>query len=97
MRDASLTPSRAVRIPPAAEAFMPRIVVQLSAKEARALKARTGKRTVKAALQEWIERASTERSVAELRAALKESRKEEVAGKGRRFKSGREAMRWLES
>ena len=30
-------------------------------------------------------------------AALKDSLKEEAAGKGRRFSSGREAIRWLES
>ena len=30
-------------------------------------------------------------------AALKQSLKEESAGKGRRFRSGREAIRWLES
>ena len=30
-------------------------------------------------------------------AALKESLKEEAAGQGRRFRSGREAIRWLES
>jgi len=48
------------------------------------------------AQKEWIESASTECSVAELKAALKESRKEEAAGKGRRFESGRVAMRWLE-
>jgi hypothetical protein len=34
---------------------------------------------------------------AELRAALKVSWKEESAGKGRRFRTGREAMRSLEN
>jgi len=49
------------------------------------------------AQKEWSEPASTARTVAELKSALKKSRKEEVAGKGRRFKTGREAIRWLES
>lgn len=40
---------------------------------------------------------NVKRSAAELRASLKDSLKEEVAGKGRRFDSGREAIRWLES
>lgn len=41
--------------------------------------------------------ASPQRTIAELRAALRESLKEEAAGKGKRFRSGREAIRWLES
>ena len=32
-----------------------------------------------------------------LRAALKSSLKEEAAGRGKHFRSGREAIRWLES
>ena len=50
-----------------------------------------------AALKAWAAHANAKRSAAELRAALKESLKEEAAGKGRRFDSGREAIRWLES
>jgi hypothetical protein len=42
-------------------------------------------------------RADARRSAAELRAALKDSLEEETAGKGRRFDSAREAIRWLES
>jgi hypothetical protein len=62
-----------------------------------ALKARTGKRSAAAALKAWAAHANAKRSNADLRAALKESLKEEAAGKGRRFGSGREAVRWLES
>ena len=47
--------------------------------------------------QEWAARANAERTWADLRAALKESLKEEGAGKGKRFRNGREAIRWLES
>jgi hypothetical protein len=48
-----------------------------------------------AALRTRVTRANPKRSTAELRGALKESLKEEAAGKGRSFQSGREAMRWL--
>ena len=81
----------------AAEAPMTNVTVQLSDREIEALKARTGKRSAAAALKAWAARANAKRSAAELRAALKESLKEEAAGKGRRFDSGREAIRWLES
>ena len=50
-----------------------------------------------AALKAWVARANAKRSIAELRAVLKESLKEEATGKGRSFSSGREAIRWLES
>ena len=73
------------------------VTVQLSDQEIEALKARTGKRSAAAALKAWAARANAKRSTAELRAALKDSLKEEAAGKGRSFDSGREAMRWLES
>lgn len=73
------------------------VTVQLSDREIEALKARTGKRSAAAALKAWAARANAKRSAAELRAALKDSSKEEAAGKGRRFQSGREAIRWLES
>jgi hypothetical protein len=59
--------------------------------------ARTGKRNVEAALKAWAARANAERTVTELRAAVKESLKEEAAGKGKHSRSGREAIRWLES
>jgi hypothetical protein len=72
------------------------IVIELSPEDEKALKVRTGKRGA-AAVREWIARASTERTSAQLKAALTRSRKEEAMGKGRRFKSGREAVRWLES
>jgi hypothetical protein len=81
----------------AAEAPMTNVTVELSEREIEALKARTGKRSAAAALKAWAARANAKRSAAELRAALKDSLKEEAAGKGRRFDSGREAIRWLES
>lgn len=76
---------------------MASVTVQLSEREIEALKARTGKRNAAAALKAWATRANAERTVAKLRAALKESLQEEAAGKGKRFRSGREAIRWLES
>jgi len=65
--------------------------VQLTDRQIEALKARTGKRSAASALKAWAARANTRRSIAELRAALKESLKENATGKGRRFSSGREA------
>jgi hypothetical protein len=76
---------------------MTNVTVQLSKPEIHALKARTGKRNAAAALKAWAARASAKRSAAELRAALKDSLKEEAAGKGRRFDGGRDAIQWLES
>lgn len=76
---------------------MTSVTVQLSEREIRALKALTGKRNAEAALKAWASRANAERTVAQLRAALKESLKEEAAAKGKTFRSGREAIRWLES
>jgi hypothetical protein len=76
---------------------MTSVTVQLTEQEIKALKARTGKRNAEAALKEWAVRANAERTSADLREALKESLQEEAAGKGRRFRSGREAIRWLES
>jgi len=76
---------------------MTNVTVQLTEREIQALKKRTGKRNATAALKEWVARADAKRSVVELRTALKDSLKEEAAGKGRRFTSGREAFRWLES
>jgi len=73
------------------------VTVQLTAREVKMLKARTGERNASAALKAWVTRANPKRTTTELRAALKESLKEESAGKGRRFRSAREAMRWLES
>lgn len=76
---------------------MTNVTVELSDREIEALKARTGKRSAAAALKAWAVRANAKRSAAELRAALKDSLKEESARKGQRFESGREAIRWLES
>ncbi|HET9391750.1 MAG TPA: hypothetical protein VFO44_19040 [Steroidobacteraceae bacterium] len=76
---------------------MTNVTVQLSDREIKALKARTGKRSAAAALKAWAARANPRRSAAELRAALKESLEEEATSKGRGFTSGREAIRWLES
>lgn len=59
------------------------------------LKARTGEKDASAAVKAWVSSANPKRSTAELRAALRESLKEETAGKGRTFRSSREAMRWL--
>lgn len=75
---------------------MTTIVIELSPEDEKALKARTGKRGA-AAVREWIARANMERTSKQLKVALTHSRREEAAGKGRRFKSGREAIRWLES
>ncbi len=76
---------------------MTSVTVQLSKREIEALKERTAKRNAEAALKAWAARANQQRTIAELRAALRESSKEEAAGKGKRFRSGREAIRWLES
>ena len=65
------------------------VTVQLSNRQIEALKASTGKRSAAAALKAWAARANANRSIAELRAALKDSLKEEATGKGRRFGSGR--------
>ena len=71
------------------------VTVQLTDREIRMLKARTGEMDPSAAEKAWVSRANPKHSTAELRAALKESLKEEKSGKGRTFRSGREAMRWL--
>ena len=76
---------------------MTRVTVQLSEREIRMLKARTGERDTAAALKAWVDRANPKRTSAELRAVLKDSLKEKAAGKGRRFRTGRETIRWLES
>jgi hypothetical protein len=76
---------------------MTSVTVQLTEQEIKALKARTGKRNAEAALKAWAARANAGRTSADLREALKESLQEEAVGKGRRFRSGREAIRWLES
>jgi hypothetical protein len=76
---------------------MTSVTVQLSEREIKALKTLTGKRNAEAALKAWAARANAERTVVQLRTALKESLKEEAAGKGKAFRSGREAIRWLES
>jgi len=75
---------------------MTNITVQLTDREIRMLKARTGERDASAALKAWVTRANPKRTIAELRTALQESLKEETASKGRSFRSGREALRWLE-
>lgn len=76
---------------------MTSVTVQLSKREIEALKERTGKRYAEAALKAWAARANPQRTVSELRAALRESLKEEGAGEGKRFRNGHEAIRWLES
>jgi hypothetical protein len=76
---------------------MTNVTVQLTDLEIKMLKARTGERDATAALKAWVTRANPKRTTAELRAALRESLKEEIAGKGRSFRSGREALRWLEN
>jgi hypothetical protein len=55
---------------------MTSVTVQLSDREIKALKARTGKKNTEAALKAWAARANTEHTVAELRAALKEWNKQ---------------------
>ena len=74
---------------------MTNITIELSPEDIRALKARTGKRSASAALKAWVANADTVRTVKQLRAALAPSIAEETAARGRRFKSGREAVRWL--
>lgn len=76
---------------------MTSVTVQLSDREIKMLKARTGEKNAEAALKAWVDRANPKHTSAELKAALKESLKEEAADQGRRFRSGREAIRWLES
>jgi hypothetical protein len=73
------------------------VTVQLGDQEIKTLKARTGEKNAEAALKAWVGRATPKRSSAALRAALKQSLKEETAGTGQRFRSGREAIRWRES
>jgi hypothetical protein len=74
---------------------MTSVTVRLTDREIKMLKARTGERDASAALKAWVTRANPKRSTAELRTALRESLKEEAAGKGRTFRSGCEAIRWL--
>ena len=74
---------------------MTSVTVRLTDREIKMLKARTGESDASAAVKAWVARANPKRMAAELRAALRESIKEEAAGKGRTFRSGREAMRWL--
>lgn len=76
---------------------MTSVTIRLSDRQIAALKARTGRGSAAEALKAWAARANPKRSAGELRAALKDSLKEEAAGAGRRFVSGREAIRWLES
>ena len=76
---------------------MTSVTVQLSDQEIKTLTARTGEGNAEAALKAWVVRANPKRSSTALRAALKQSLKEETAGKGQRFRSGREAIRWFES
>ena len=79
------------------EVVVATVTVQLSDQQIKTLKARTGKRNAEAALKAWVIHANPKRSSAALKVALKESLKQENAGKGQRFRSGREAIRWLES
>src|SRR5437879_12890460 len=59
---------------------------QLSEREIKALEAPTGKSNAEAALKAWAARANAERTVAEFRAALKSSLKDEAAGRGKHFR-----------
>jgi hypothetical protein len=61
-----------------------------------ALMERTGQRTPGKALIAWINAAKTSHSAAEIKAAIQKSSEEDKAGRGRRFKTAREAVRWLE-
>ena len=79
------------------EVHMTSVTVRLTDRELKMLKARTGEKDASAAVKAWITRVNPRRSASQLRAALRQSLKEEAAGRGRRFGSGREAMRWLES
>jgi hypothetical protein len=76
---------------------MTSVTVRLTDRDIKMLKAPTGERDASAAVKAWITRANPRRSAAQLRAVHRQSLKEETAGKGRRFRSGREAIRWLES
>jgi len=76
---------------------MTSVTVQRSKREIAALKARTGKRNAEAVLKAWAAHANPQHTAAELRAALRQSLKEEVVGKGTHFRTGREAIRWLEN
>jgi hypothetical protein len=73
------------------------VTVQLTERQVETLRARTGVSSVPAALKAWVAAADARRSTAELRAALKESLQEEASGKGRRFRTARGAVRWLEN
>lgn len=75
---------------------MTTVTVRLTDREIKMLKARTGEGDAAAALKAWVAFANPKHSIAELRAAMKESMNEETEGRGRSFRSGREAMRWLE-
>ena len=74
---------------------MTSVTIRLTDREIKMLKARTGERDAPSALKAWVSRVNPKRSTAELRTALKDSLKEEAAGKGKTFRSGREAMRRL--
>lgn len=76
---------------------MTSVTIRLTDREIKMLKARTGEKDASAALKAWVSRANPKRSTTELRNALRDSLKEEAAGKGKTFPSGREAMRWLAS
>jgi hypothetical protein len=74
-----------------------RLTVELSRDEVRALKTRTGKKTASAALKAWVSNADARHCIEQLKTALSNSRDEQPNGKGRAFKSGRDAVRWLEN
>ena len=80
-----------------AELATTNVTVQHSGREIETLKARTGERSVAAALKSRAARVNAEHSAAELRAGLGKSLKEEAVGEGRRVGSDREAIRWFES
>jgi hypothetical protein len=76
---------------------MTSVTVRLTDREIKMLIARTGERNLSAALKAWVSRADPKRTAAELRNALRQSLRDESTGKGRSFRSAREAIRWLES
>ena len=76
---------------------MTSVTVQLTGQEIKALKGRTGKKNAEAPLKAWAASANAERTSGDLREALKEALQEGRCRKGRRFRIGREAIRWPES
>ena len=83
--------------PHSREARTTNVTLTLTQQEVRALKERTGKKTIPAALKAWVANAGRRYTNKQLKSALAESMAEERKGKRRRFRSGRDAIRWLEN